>query len=69
MRHKNWSCPKCGGRDFEIDQFRAVGGILAKIFDVQNKRFLTVTCENCTYTEVYRTKQSALANVCDFFSG
>lgn len=68
MRHKNWACPKCGGRDFDVDQFRATGGILAKR-DVQNKRFLTVTCENCTYTEVYRTKSSTLGSVFDFFTG
>jgi len=69
MRHKNWACPKCGSCDFDVDQFRATGGVLAKIFDVQNKRFLTVTCENCTYTEVYRTTTSGLGNVFDFFTG
>jgi len=36
---------------------------------VQNKRFLTVTCDNCTYTEVYRTKSSMLSSVFDFFTG
>ena len=40
----------------------------AKIFDVQNKRFLTVTCSTCTYTEIYRTTSSTLGNVFDFFT-
>jgi len=69
MKHRNWLCPKCGEREFEVDQFRATGGMLAKIFDVQNKRFLTVTCNQCTYTEVYRTSSSGLGNVFDFFTG
>lgn len=68
MQHKNWACPKCNGREFNVDQFRATGGILAKIFDVQNKRFLTVTCDQCTYTEIYRTTSSGLGNVFDFLT-
>jgi predicted nucleic-acid-binding Zn-ribbon protein len=68
MEHKNWQCAKCGSRQFEVDQFRATGGFLAKIFDVQNKRFLTVTCTNCTFTEIYRTSQSTIGNVFDFFT-
>lgn len=68
MEHRNWLCPKCGNREFEVDQFRATGGILSKIFDVQNKRFQTVTCARCTYTEVYRTESSLLGSIFDFFT-
>ena len=42
--------------------------MLSKIFDVQNKRFTTVTCDRCTYTEIYRIKSSALGHVLDFFT-
>lgn len=69
MKHKNWQCPKCGEREFDVDQFRAAGGMLAKLFDIQNKRFLTVTCQQCTYTEVYRTSSSTLGSVFDFMAG
>lgn len=68
MEHRNWECPKCRNPEFDVDQFRATGGMFAKIFDVQNKRFLTVTCTQCTYTEVYRTSSSSLGNVFDFFT-
>jgi len=40
MQHKNWQCVKCGNTRFDTDQFRATGGMFAKIFDVQNKRFV-----------------------------
>jgi len=68
MQHKNWQCPKCHNTTFETDQFRATGGMFSKIFDVQNKRFTTVTCDRCTFTEIYRTKSSGLGNVLDFFT-
>lgn len=42
--------------------------MFAKIFDVQNKRFTTVTCTNCYYTEMYRTDSSTLGNIFDFFT-
>lgn len=68
MRHDNWQCPKCQHLEFETGQFRATGGNFAKIFDVQNKRFSTVTCARCSFTEIYRTQSSALGNVFDFFT-
>jgi predicted nucleic-acid-binding Zn-ribbon protein len=68
MEHRNWQCAKCGNRSFETDQFRATGGMFSKVFDVQNKRFTTVSCAHCTYTEIYRTKTSKLGDVLDFFT-
>ena len=32
------------------------------------KRFTTVTCDRCTFTEIYRTKSSALGHVLDFYT-
>lgn len=68
MRHPNWRCIKCEGREYETDQFRATGGMFAKIFDIQNKRFTTVICRRCSFTEVYRTDSSNLGNVFDFLT-
>ena len=48
--------------------FRATGGRFAKIFDVQNRRFTTVTCAQCQFTEIYRADSSTLMNVFDFFT-
>ena len=68
MEHENWGCPKCSNRSFETDEFRAAGGGFAKIFDVQNKKFSTVSCSNCGYTEIYKRETSTLGNVFDFFT-
>jgi len=67
MEHKNWECPKCGNREFEADQFAATGGGLTKFFNIQNKKFATLTCLRCKYTEMYQTGTSTLSNVLDFF--
>ncbi len=64
----NWSCPKCQNKQYDTDQFRATGGMLSKIFDIQNKHFTTVTCSRCSFTELYKTKSSNIENVFDFFT-
>ena len=69
MQHANWECPKCGHLEFQTDEFRATGSGLAKIFDVQDKKFTTVSCVNCRFTELYRSKTSALGNLFDLFTG
>lgn len=67
--NSNWVCPKCGNRGAETDQFQATGGNLAKIFDVQNKKFTTVSCTRCGFTELYRGNTDDVMNVLDFFFG
>ena len=63
-----YQCPKCGHGSCETSEFRATGGILTKIFDIQSKRFTTVICERCRYTELYQADQSTLGNIFDFFT-
>lgn len=69
MQHQSWECPKCTNRDYETDQFAATGGGLSKIFDIQNRKFITVTCTQCQYTEIYKAaKSSTLEDVFDLFT-
>lgn len=63
---KQYQCMKCGCTHFESDQFQATGGNFSKIFDVQNKKFVTVSCRDCGYTELYRSETSAGMNILDF---
>lgn len=64
----NYECVKCGCQEFESDQFQAAGGNFAKMFDIQNKRFITVTCTKCGYTELYKSNTDAGMNILDFFT-
>lgn len=69
MDKKQYVCPKCGCRHFTSDQFQATGGGIAKLMDVQNKRFITVTCNDCGYTELYKAKSGTGMNILDFLMG
>jgi predicted nucleic-acid-binding Zn-ribbon protein len=68
MEHENWKCPKCQNTEFETDQFAATGGGFSKIFDIQNKKYSTVSCKRCKFTEIYKADTSALGNIFDFFT-
>ena len=61
-----YQCPKCGETEYESDQFQATGGNFAKLFDVQNKKFYTVSCSRCGYTELYKTVSGTGMNILDF---
>jgi len=65
---QGYKCDKCGNTAFESSEFRATGGFLTKIFDIQSKRFTTVTCTRCQFTELYRCGQSSLGNIFDFMT-
>lgn len=54
---------------YESDQFQATGGNLAKLFDVQNKKFITISCTRCGYTELYKAQSSSGWNILDFLIG
>ena len=67
MEKKQYICPKCGCQQYESDQFQATGGNFAKIFDVQNKKF--ITCRQCGYTELYKGQGSDGWDILDFLIG
>ncbi len=64
-----YRCDKCGFTRFESDQFQATGGNFAKIFDIQNKKFQTVSCARCGYTELYKSQGSEGWDILDFLIG
>jgi len=68
MEHPNYQCPKCYNHQYDVGEFRAAGGFWSKIFDVQGKKYTTVTCTNCKYTEIYLAKSSKLGNIFDLFT-
>lgn len=69
MDQQYYQCLKCGNTQYESDQFQATGGNFAKIFDIQNKRFITVSCTRCGYTELYRSQNADGWNILDFLIG
>ncbi len=66
MEKQQYVCAKCGNRNYMHDQFQATGGNFAKLFDVQNKKFITISCTSCGFTELYRSNTTTGWNVLDF---
>jgi predicted nucleic-acid-binding Zn-ribbon protein len=60
-------CPKCGREETETDEIATSGTGLTKLFDVQNRKFVVVSCANCGYSELY--KGQSTGNAIDFFIG
>lgn len=61
-----YACPKCGSRLCTAGEIRTTGSFLTKIFDIQNRRFTSVTCSNCKYTEFYSITSRKIGNILDF---
>tara|TARA_Y100000814_G_scaffold289470_1_gene262491 strand:+ start:1494 stop:1706 length:213 start_codon:yes stop_codon:yes gene_type:complete len=69
MKHENWLCPKCNNREYEVGEMRVTGSFWTKIFNIQNKKYSSVSCTKCHYTEFYKnTPGSTLSNIFDFFT-
>lgn len=68
MEKVQYVCAKCGYHHYESDQFQATGGNFAKIFDVQNKKFVTISCAQCGYTELYKTGGSEGWDILDLLT-
>lgn len=69
MGKKQFTCEKCGSREYQVDQIRTTGAGFTKYFNIQNRRFTAVSCRRCGYTEFYRgTPASGASNVLDFLT-
>jgi predicted nucleic-acid-binding Zn-ribbon protein len=66
---EQYNCVKCNHNQYEAGEFHATGGTLTKLFDIQNQKFTTITCQQCFYTDIYKADSSTLGNILDFFVG
>lgn len=66
MDKKQFVCCKCGCNEYDSDQFQATGDNFTKLFNVQNKKFITISCRKCGYTELYKSTTSTGMNILDF---
>ena len=68
IRPIKYACPKCGCKICTTGEIRTTGSFLTKIFDIQNRRFTSVTCTECKYTEFYNMPSKKISDVLDFFT-
>jgi len=63
-----YRCPRCSHRQYDTGEIRTTGGFWTKVFDIQNRRFTTVTCQRCRRTELFDIESSKLGSVFDFLT-
>lgn len=68
MEKTKYTCPKCGNKQYEVGEIRTTGSFLTKLFNIQNKKFSTLTCSRCRYTELYAADSNQMGNILDFFT-
>ena len=64
----SYTCPKCGSTTYETGQIRVSGDIWSSVLDVENKRYDSVSCTQCGYTEFYKKTVSRAEKVLDFLA-
>ncbi len=64
---RNYNCIRCKNRTCEVGEIRAAGGFWSKVFDVEGRKFTTVSCARCKHTEFFKADQSSLSNIFDLF--
>ena len=61
-----YSCEKCNSPNFEEGKISTTGSGLSKFFNMQNNRFVTISCAKCGYTELFKGEKSGiLSNIFD----
>ena len=51
---RGFRCSKCSNLEYEEGAVHMTGGFLGKMFDVQNKKFVSISCTKCGFTEFYK---------------
>lgn len=69
IKKTQYTCTKCGNKEFTSSKISTTGSTLTKIFNVQNKKFIAVSCSKCGFTELYKKSTSGIENAADFLMG
>ena len=62
----NYKCPKCGFGGFESGQLYAPSSRSESILDYESGKFITISCLECGFTELYKGKASKTGTFLDF---
>ena len=65
-QQKIWTCPKCESTEYSEDTVTMTGKTWSRFMNIQNRKFLAVTCSKCNYTEFYKGVSKGGESVIDF---
>lgn len=66
---KEYICIKCSHKSFSTGEMRVAGGFWSKVFDIQGRKLMTVSCDNCGYTELFKKSSNMGSNIFDYLVG
>ena len=49
-QQKIWTCLKCESTEYSEDTVTMTGKTWSRFMNIQNRKFLAVTCSKCNYT-------------------
>jgi len=64
-----YTCPKCGGKKYDVKGVVIQRSQFSQIFSLPGSRYTAVTCERCRYTEFYNLPVQSIREAFDFFPG
>ena len=65
-QQKIWTCPKCESTEYYEDTVTMTGKTWSRFMNIQNRKFLAVTCSKRNYTEFYKGVSKGWESVIDF---
>ena len=65
-QQKIWTCHKCESTEYYEDTVTMTGKTWSRFMNIQNRKFLAVTCSKCNYTEFYKGVSKGWESVIDF---
>ena len=65
-QQKIWTCPKYESTEYSEDTVTMTGKTWSRFMNIQNRKFLAVTCSKCNYTEFYKGVSKGWESVIDF---
>lgn len=66
-QHGEYKCFKCSCGAYEASYLYGSQDRLESIFDIESAIFVTISCLDCGYTELYKQKSSTIGSLLDFF--
>ena len=64
-----FTCQKCKNEDYSESKISTTGSGLSRFLNMQNNKFVTISCDKCGYTELFKgEKAGAISNIIDIFT-
>jgi hypothetical protein len=58
-----YTCPKCGAKQYNISEMWTFGNKWETIFQYHYRKFTSITCKKCLYTEIFKVPMKMIREV------